>query len=87
MGLNFFDKIKIGLTTIKNIVTAPATATKKVSDIVYHSRINTCQDCKNFEAGKCLVCGCNVFDKAQYVNNFTQNDLPPMSCPVGKWEN
>lgn len=82
---SFLEKIGIGLTTIKNVVISPVDATEKVTDEIYKERLDTCNNCPNFKAGKCAICGCPVFDKAQYVRDFTKDDLPIMNCPDGRW--
>lgn len=82
---SFLDKLRIGLTTIKNVVISPIDATEKVSDEIYSNRLETCKNCPNLQAGKCALCGCPVFDKAQYIRDFTKDDLPIMACPQGRW--
>ena len=48
-------------------------------------RYITCFTCDMFDNKKsqCLVCGCNVTPKRQFLNKLAWAD---QVCPLGKWE-
>lgn len=80
-----FEKLAMGANTLKNIVVSPVDAVEKVNAEEYQKRLNICKNCEHLKEGKCSLCGCPVFDKAQYIRNFTKADLPIMACDAGKW--
>lgn len=56
----------------------------KSSQETINSRYETCVSCDKFDQknNQCLVCGCNINNKRQFLNKLAWLD---QKCPLNKW--
>jgi uncharacterized paraquat-inducible protein A len=56
----------------------------KSSQQLINSRYDICKSCDYFDENneQCLLCGCNINTKKQFMNKLAWKD---QKCPHGKW--
>jgi uncharacterized paraquat-inducible protein A len=72
------------LTFIKSLTWHIYSGMPKSSQKLINERYNICSSCDQFEHIKsiCLICGCNINNKKQFMNKLAWLD---QKCPKEKW--